>query len=68
MAVWILTRITPRLNAALQIVIVLTMNALEALLVPELLLFGRWNALFALLFCLLIAYDAFRLEKTGVAT
>jgi hypothetical protein len=64
MAIWVISGISPRLNAWSQIVLVATMNALEFFLVPGLLLWGRFNALFALLFILLIYYDAFHLKKS----
>lgn len=63
MAIWIVWGFKSRLNAILQIVIIATMNILEAILVPELLLWGRVNALFALLFILLIYYQEFVLGK-----
>lgn len=59
MAVWILSGIKPRLNAIAQAVIIATMNSLEFVLAPDLLLWGRLNALFAFLFILLILYNAF---------
>lgn len=64
MAVWILSRIARRLNAVTQIIIIATMNILEFILVPDLLLWGRANAFFALLFIILICYKEFHLEKT----
>jgi hypothetical protein len=54
MAVWIISGIRPRLNAIMQIIIVATMNILEFILVPDLLLWGRFNAVFASLFIILI--------------
>ncbi len=48
MAVWVVSRILPRLNGWTQIIIVAVMNVLEFSLAPELLLFGRGNALVAL--------------------
>ena len=59
MAVWILSGIKRRLNAITQIIIIATMNTLEFILVPDLLLWGRFNALFAFLFILLIFYNEF---------
>src|SRR6187402_1827280 len=59
MAVWILSGIRRRLNAIAQIIGIAAMNALEFILVPDLLLWGRFNALFALLFILLIFYNEF---------
>lgn len=63
MAIWILSGIKTRLNAATQIIIVATMNVIEFILVPELLLWGRANALFALLFILIIYYNEFVVNK-----
>ena len=59
MAVWILSGIRRRLNAIAQIMIIAAMNTLEFILVPDLLLWGRFNALFAFLFILLIFYNEF---------
>lgn len=44
-------------------IVIATMNTLEFLLAPELLLWGRFNALFAFLFILLIYYHGFLLNK-----
>ena len=63
MAVWILSGIMTRLNAITQIVIIAVMNALEFVLAPDLLLWRRFNALFAFLFILLIFYNEFYLGK-----
>jgi hypothetical protein len=59
MAVWILSGIKRRLNAIAQIIIIAAMNTLEFILVPDLLLWRRFNALFAFLFILLIFYNEF---------
>jgi hypothetical protein len=63
MAVWIITGMLPRLNTITQIIVIATMNTIEFILVPDLLLWGRFNALFALLFILLIWYNEFHLRK-----
>jgi hypothetical protein len=62
MAAWIVTGIWPRLNAITQIAIIAIMNVLEFILVPELLLWGRLNILFACLFILVIWYNTFYLR------
>ncbi|GAB3010776.1 hypothetical protein GCM10027051_10920 [Niabella terrae] len=62
MAAWIISGIWSRLNAWVQIIIIGCMNLLEFLLVPELLLWGRWNLLFALLLMGIIWYNEFRLK------
>jgi hypothetical protein len=59
MAVWILSRWFYKLNAGLQIGIILLMNLLEMTLCPHLLLWGRWNFVFALLFCGIIYWNNF---------
>ncbi|TPE44482.1 DoxX-like family protein [Pontibacter mangrovi] len=63
MALWILTGIKSRLNSIVQILIVATMNILEFILVPDLLLWGRLNILFASFFILAVYYNEFVLNK-----
>ena len=63
MAIWVLSRIKPRLNAVIQMAVVATMNTLEFFMVPDLLLWGKLNAFFAFLFVLLIYYHEFHLNK-----
>lgn len=63
MAGWILSRYRSKVNAIVQIVVVMTMNIIEFLAVPELLLWGRSNILFALLFSGLIYYNEFVINK-----
>jgi uncharacterized membrane protein YphA (DoxX/SURF4 family) len=60
MAAWVLSGYRPRWCARAQIALVLSMNALESWLAPDLLLWGRANAFFAGLFCLLIYAHTFR--------
>lgn len=62
MAVWILSGVHSRLNAAAQIIIIAVMNILEFILVPDLLLWGKFNSLFAFLFILLIYFNAFHIN------
>lgn len=57
MAIWILSRYEPRINAAVQIIVVLGMNIIEFTLVPHLLLWGRINILFAFAFVLVVYYN-----------
>jgi hypothetical protein len=63
MAVWILSGIKTKLNTVTQVVVIATMNSLEFILAPDLLLWGRFNALFAFLFILLILYNEFYLRN-----
>lgn len=63
MAVWILSTIKQKLSTIVQITIVMAMNALEFFLVPDLLLWGKYNALFALLFIAVVYVNGFCLTK-----
>lgn len=63
MAIWILSNIKTRLNAVVQIAIVMTMNIIEITLAPDLLLWGRVNLLFALLFVLVVYINEYYLRK-----
>ncbi|MDO7847730.1 DoxX-like family protein [Hymenobacter sp. M29] len=58
MAVWVLSGIRPRWCAWAQIALILSMNTLEAVLAHDLLLWGRFNAVFAVLFCALIYFHS----------
>ncbi len=63
MAAWILSGFKSRLNAVSQIIIVVVMNTLEFILVPNLLLWGKFNSIFALLFILVVYLNEFYLNK-----
>jgi DoxX-like family len=63
MAIWILSRFKTKLNAIAQIIIIATMNAMEFVLAPDLLLWGKTNSLFALLFIVFIYFNEFYLNK-----
>lgn len=63
MCIWVLSRIWRRLCAVSQIILVAVMNIMEFILVPDLLLFGRLNSVFAFLFICLIWYNEFVLHK-----
>ena len=60
--IWILSGFKSKLNTVAQIVIILTMNTLEFTLVPHLLLHGKLNCVFAILFCAFIYYNEFILK------
>ncbi|WP_300358313.1 DoxX-like family protein [Fluviicola sp.] len=62
MAIWILTKFQSRLNALTQIIVVAVMNSLEFILAPDLLLWGRLNSVFALLFIGFVYYNEFILN------
>lgn len=63
MAIWVLTKYKSKFNAITQMTVVATMNILELILVPDLLLWGRLNSVFAILFIGLVYYNEFVLHK-----
>ncbi len=63
MAIWVLSKFKSKLNAIAQIVIVGIMNTLEFILVPDLLLWGKLNSLFAFIFILVVYFNEFYLNK-----
>lgn len=63
MGFWILSGYKAKFNAVIQIGLVLLMNTLEVILVPELLLWGSMNMLFAILFVILIFINEFIIAK-----
>jgi hypothetical protein len=63
MVIWILSRIKSRFCAVLQMAIVGTMNIIEFIVAPDLLLFGRMNIVFASIFIVLIYVNEFVLGK-----
>ena len=63
MAIWILSKMKSRLNAIAQILIIATMNTLEFILVPDLLLWGKANAVFALILILVVYFNEFYLNR-----
>jgi hypothetical protein len=63
MAIWIVSGIKSRWCALFQMSIVAIMNILEFILVPDLLLFGRFNAVFATVFILVVYSNEFMLRN-----
>jgi hypothetical protein len=63
MGIWIWSNIGTRLNAVSQMIIIALMNTLEFFLAPDLLLWGRSNAIFAFMFILLIYYKEFYMNN-----
>lgn len=63
MAIWILSSFKTKLNAIVQIVIVATMNIIEFILAPDLLLWGKFNSLFAFMFILVVFINGFYFNK-----
>ncbi|AEV97255.1 hypothetical protein A4D02_17190 [Niastella koreensis] len=62
MAVWIISGYKARVNVIIQVIVIGAMNMMEFFLVPDLLLWGRFNLLFAFLFILLIVYNEYYLK------
>ena len=67
MAIWILSRIKIKLNSIIQIIIIFTMNLLEFVFAQDLLLWGKVNIIFAMLFIIIIYYNEFSLNKKIVS-
>jgi uncharacterized membrane protein YphA (DoxX/SURF4 family) len=67
MFVWVVSGIKSRWCALTQITVVVSMNVIEFFVVPDLLLFGKLNALFAFLFVGLIYFNEFGMKKTNNA-
>lgn len=63
MSIWIFSRIRSRSNAIIQIIVIATMNIIEFILAPDLLLWGRLNSFFAFTFIIIIYYNEFILNK-----
>lgn len=63
MAAWTLSGTRKRLNVVTQIFVIATMNSVEFFLVPDLLLWGRANAIFAFVFIVLIYCNEFHVTK-----
>ncbi len=63
MAIWILSGYKSKINTWTQILVVSLMNVLEFILVPDLLLWGRFNIVFSISFILVLYYREFILNK-----
>ena len=62
MAIWILSGRRKRLNAIVQILVIAIMNVMEFAIVPDQLLWGKGNVIFAFIFILLIYFNEFSLN------
>jgi hypothetical protein len=63
MAIWIISNIKSRLNAITQIFIIAAMNMLELIFVPDMLLWGKANGIFAFILIFAIYFNEFYLNK-----
>ena len=68
MAIWIVSCMYRRLNAVIQMILILVMNGIEFILAPDLLLWGKMNLVFALLFIVLIGWMEFGYRRTSLPT
>lgn len=59
---WILSRYLPKWCATFQILLIAVMNSIEIILAPDLLLFGKYNGLLAIVLMVLIYIEAFVLN------
>lgn len=62
MAVWILSGYKTRANAVAQILVVATMNIIEYFIAYDLLLWGKFNSVFAFMFILVIYLNEFHIK------
>lgn len=63
MVFWVLSRFKSRFNAIFQITIVLVMNVIEFFFASDILLWGKFNIVYACLFIALVYYNEFVLIK-----
>lgn len=63
MFIWVISRKFSRQAAVMQIIIVMTMNVMEFILVPDLLLFGRMNIVIALVFVCVVYVNEFIIKQ-----
>lgn len=63
LAIWIVSGLYKSFCFMLQIVLIVTMNLLEFTLAPDLLLHGKLNLIFSLLFCSFLFFTAFILPN-----
>ena len=66
MGIWILSRFRPKLCAWMQMIVIAVMNVIEFISVPELLLWGKFNSLFAAILIFMIYYNEFIFNKKAV--
>jgi hypothetical protein len=64
-ALWILSLWKSRLCVLVQIGLIISMNIMEFFLVPEMLLFGKMNLVYAILFCSLLYLNEFKIKRNA---
>ncbi len=68
MALWILSGLWARANVIIQVAVIITMNLIEFSLAPHLLLWGRFNIIWALLFSVILLWNEFGLNPKKTTT
>jgi hypothetical protein len=63
MTIWILSKYQTKINAITQIIVIATMNIIEFFLVQDLLLWGKYNSLFAFFFIFIIYLYEFQIKR-----
>ena len=63
MAIWIITDFKKQLNTLIQISIIAVMNLLEFFMTSDLLLWEKFNLLFAIIFIIVIYYNNLKSKK-----
>jgi len=63
MAIWVFSNFKTKLNSVIQILVVTAMNIIEFIFAPDLLLWGKFNILFAFLFTLVVFINGFILPN-----
>jgi len=62
MAIWIISGYKSKINSVLQMVIIAVMNSIEFALAPDLLLWGRFNSLYAFILVIIIYLNQFYIK------
>jgi len=65
-SIWVLIGIYGRLSALMQIVLILTMNIIEFMVVPDLLIFGKFNLLFAIGLSVIIYWNEYHFKTKPI--
>lgn len=63
MTIWILSGFKSKLNSIVQISIIILMNLIELFLAKDLLMWGKLNIIFAILFVVIIYYNEFVIKN-----
>lgn len=65
---WVFNEVERKWCAIVQILLIATMNIIEFILAPDLLLFGKMNALFALILIVVVYYHGFVFQPRSANT